>query len=55
MKLVKTHVRNTMSHERLNHCVLVHNYADLVNGFDDREIMQDFVSNDRQSSVSGKI
>jgi hypothetical protein len=55
LKLVKTHLRTTMLQERLNHCVLIHTYADLVDDLDDAEIMREFVNNDRRTLVFGEV
>ena len=42
-----------MIQDRLNHCVLIHAYPDLVDGIDKHGIMREYVNNDKKILMFG--
>ena len=42
MKLIKTYLRSTMSQKRLNHCMILGVYPELVDDLDSTEIVEEF-------------
>ncbi|KAE8740866.1 hypothetical protein FOCC_FOCC013612 [Frankliniella occidentalis] len=55
MRRLKTYLRSTMGHARLNHLALLTVYKERVDMLDVRRLMQLFVNNDLRHSIFGAI
>ena len=54
LRLIKTHLRSTMSAERLNHFMILGNYTEMVDKLDLKKIAKEFISrNERREKVFG--